>query len=410
MQTIDIAFPKPHAGQLHVIQNERRFTLLCCGRRWGKDILLQRRAAKRVARGSLVGWFAPTYRMMTENWRDLSNILAPITERKSEQEKRLDLITGGKLEFWSLDNPDAPRGRKYHHIAINEAAMVAKLEDAWSMVIRPTLADYRGTADFGSTPRGLNFFFSLWRDAVDKPEWARFHFTTYDNPHIPPDEVDAMVAALPERVVRQEILAEFVEDGAYFQNVDAAAIVPEPDAPSNHDGHELVMAVDWALSHDFTVIGVACRECNRVVDWDRFNQIDFTYQRERLYAMAERWNVAGCLPERNSIGQPNIEIIRERVRVMYGPDGGLGFNTTAGTKPPLIQGLASALEHDGFQVPVEAADELRSYEVELSTSGHPKFGAPDGLHDDWVMMLALLWRAMTSAPRVGSVPDPFASW
>ena len=62
----------------------------------------------------------------------------------------------------------------------------------------------------------------------------------------------------------------------------------------------------------------------------------------------------------------------------------------------MIQRLAPALEHDGFQVPVDYADELRSYQVEIGDAGHAKFGAPAGAHDDRVISLALVWWSMTS--------------
>lgn len=163
------------------------------------------------------------------------------------------------------------------------------------------------------------------------------------------------------------------------------------------------------MSEDYTVLTVGCRQCNKVVDWERFNQLDFTYQREKLYSMADRWRVNMVLPERNSIGEPNIELIRSRVRVMEGIDGRLGFNTSSTTKPVLIQDLASALEHEGFNVPCEYADELRSYQVEVMASGHPQFSAPQGLKDDRVISLALCWRAMVSG-GVSLVDDPFGNW
>src|SRR5512139_1798837 len=407
---IRIELPRPHPGQAQAIRDARRFNVLCCGRRWGKDILLERRITKKALHyRQPVAWFAPTYKMLLENWRALRHLLKPVTERASEAEHRLDLITGAPVEMWSLDNEDAGRGRKYAYIAVNEAAMVKNLANTWAMVLRPTLADFAGGADFGSTPKGLNGFFELWQAAPNKDDWARFHFRTDDNPHIPPAEVAAMRLTLPDRVVRQEIDAEFVEDGAYFQNVDAAAVIDLPDAPDDHEGHYMVMGADWALSEDFTVLTVGCRDCGRVVDWDRFNQIDFTYQRERLYSMARKWGVRGVLPERNSIGAPNIELIREHVNVLFGMDGAMGFNTLPTTKPPLIEGLALGLSHHRFKVPKAAGDELRAYQVELSTVGHPKFGAPEGLHDDWVISLALCWYAMTSG-GVSMVADPFADW
>jgi hypothetical protein len=72
----------------------------------------------------------------------MQSILAPVTRAKNEQEKRLELISGGVIDFWSLDNPDAGRGRKYALVVIDEAAMIPGLEEAWQQSIRPTLTDH----------------------------------------------------------------------------------------------------------------------------------------------------------------------------------------------------------------------------------------------------------------------------
>ncbi len=396
MKEITISLPVMHEAQRTINKAKVRFIIICAGRRFGKDILLERRAAKLAITGKVIGWFAPTYRMMQDNYRDIKNLLAPAISRASESDHRLELITGGRVEMWSLDNIDAARGRKYSHVVINEAAMVRNLADAWNMVIRPTLADNQGSADLASTPRGLNDFYRLYAAASDSPEWARFHFRTDDNPYIKADEIAAMRASLPAAVIKQEIDAEFVEDGSYFQKVTERATITEPDEPKQHAGHYLVGGLDFAMSNDYTVLTIACRNCNRVVDWDRFNQIDYTYQRERIIGVCNRWGVAGLLPETNSIGTPNIELLRGIIPIMAGPDGKAGFTTTATSKPMLIQGLAAALEHDGFTVPLDYADELRSYQVQVGKGGHPAFSAPDGQHDDRVISLALVWYALTN--------------
>lgn len=395
---IDVKFPRPHAAQRAIEQGAKRFNIYRCGRRFGKDVLLERRAGKKLIKTpNPVGWFAPTYRMMQENYREIKGILAPVIKRASETEHRIEIVTGNVLDFWSLENPDSARGRKYGFVAINEAAMVPRLAEIWNMVIRPTLADYKGGADFGSTPRGLNGFYELWKLAGDDPDWTRWHYRTEDNPHIPPEEVTAMRASLPERVIRQEIDAEFVEDGGYFQKVDERATITEQDTPDQHKGHTLGAGLDWAMSEDYTVLTIACRDCNRVVAWDRFNQIDYTYQRARIIDVCRRWGLSWLLPERNSIGQPNIELLEAAgLPIARGMDDLPGFNTTATSKPALIQKLASGLEHDGFLVPAEYADELKSYEVMTSASGHAKFSAPAGYHDDRVISLALAWWSITS--------------
>jgi len=313
----------------------------------------------------------------------------------NKSERTIEFKKGGFFGIYSADNEDSIRGEAFHLVVLDEAARIS--ETAWTDAIQPTLADFEGDAILISTPKGLNWFYTEYVKGKDDGNYQMSWMAPSSANPKPQIQRAALLAKdrVPDRTYRQEWLAEFISDGSYFQNIDGAATIEKPETPEEHAGHYIVMGVDWALSADFTVFAVGCRDCAHIVDWDRFNNIDFTYQREKLYSIAERWKVAGILPERNSIGEPNIELIMDRVNVFKGPDDGRGFYTTATTKPALIQGLANALEHDGFKVPIEAADELRAYQVELSTAGHPKFGAPQGLHDDWVVALALTWRAMS---------------
>ena len=102
----------------------------------------------------------------------------------------------------------------------------------------------------------------------------------------------------------------------------------------------------------------------------------------------------------NSIGIPNIEeLIRSGLYVAYGPDGASGFNTTAVTKPDLIEALHMALVRDNLLVPKDYADELLAYEREIRVD-RPKFSAPSGKHDDRVMSLALCNRLMTTSTQI----------
>ena len=45
----------------------------------------------------------------------------PVTKRKDEQVKQIELVTGGKVDFWSLEEPDSGRGRKYKVAVVDEA-------------------------------------------------------------------------------------------------------------------------------------------------------------------------------------------------------------------------------------------------------------------------------------------------
>lgn len=396
MSSNQVFLTKYHPTQQAANDASKRFNIFMAGRRWGKDIMLMRRAAERIVNGGAQGWYSPTYRMMVDNFKELKNMLAPAISSASASAHRLEFRNGAHLDFWSLDNYDASRGRKYQWVTVNEAAIAPNMLEAWNYAIRPTLADVQGGADFGTTPKGLNGFYTLWTQAQDNQDWARFHYTTFDNPFIPPSEIEAMRDALPERVYKQEILAEFVEDGAFFQGVDDCCILEAKDEPALHKGHRIVGGLDWALSEDFTVLTIMCATCAKVVDWYRVNRLDFVMQRMAIMETAKRWG-ATLLPERNSIGQPNIEmLVQGNTPVMTGPDGALGFQTTASTKAELINRLALGLSRKEFKAPKEYADELRAYEVTTTLSGNPKFSAPEGLHDDRVISLALAWWAATS--------------
>lgn len=210
---VDIALPVRHAGQSRVVRESARYNVLACGRRWGKTTLGIDVAVDPVLDGQPVGWFSPTYPMMLEVWREAARTLRPIASKVNAQERRIELLTGGVLEFWSLTEPDSVRGRKYARAVLDEAAMVRDLLRAWNEAIRPTLADMAGDAWFLSTPKGRTDFHELHRRGEAGVDgWASWQMPTWTNPHIPPAEIDAMRAELPPRVFSQEVEAEFVAD------------------------------------------------------------------------------------------------------------------------------------------------------------------------------------------------------
>lgn len=148
-----------------------------------------------------------------EVWRAIISTCRPIIRAKNEQEKRLELITGGVIDFWSLDNIDSARGRKYKRVIIDEAAIISNLKDAWQKSIRPLLTDYQGDAWFFSTPKGKNYFHELFTNAEKFPErWKSWQLPSSMNPVLPVQELDDARKELPTLVYAQEYMAQFVVD------------------------------------------------------------------------------------------------------------------------------------------------------------------------------------------------------
>ena len=112
-KTVRIKRGKPHAAQLPIIRDARRFNVLVCGRRFGKTRLGVYMLAQASTMKHPCAWFAPTYKDILEVWREVNITLKPIIVRSNIQERRIELQDGGSIEFWSLENEDAGRGRDF---------------------------------------------------------------------------------------------------------------------------------------------------------------------------------------------------------------------------------------------------------------------------------------------------------
>jgi phage terminase large subunit-like protein len=390
-----IALPRRHAAQQRVVREAARFNVLACGRRWGKTTLGVDLLVPPALEGYPVAWFAPTYKMLTEVWREVRRVFLSATERVNAQEHRLELVTGGVVDMWSLDTPNTARGRRYRRIVADEAAMVADLEDAWNAVLRPTLVDFKGDAWFLSTPKGYGFFRSLYDAGQngDRPDWASWQMPTTSNPHIDPQEVEAARLMLPERTFAQEFLAQFLEDGGgVFRRVRDAATATAQDRKV--EGHRYVVGVDWGKLQDFNVSAVVDATTRELVALDRSNKVDYAVQLGRLTALCERFKPDRLIAEQNSMGEPLIEQL-QRSGLPVWP-----FQTTNASKASVIDALALAFERGDLRILDDQIllGELLAYQAERLPSGLLRYGAPAGMHDDCVIALALAWSG-ASAPK-----------
>jgi hypothetical protein len=164
---------------------------------------------------------------------------------------------GGVVEMWSLDSPDSGRGRAYAVVVVEECALVPDLNQAWSQTIRPMLTDYRGHAWFLSTPKGMNYFKSLFDRGQDpeRKDCASWQMPTEGNPRIDSDEIESARLDLTEAAFNPEYLALFVNwEGGVFRHVGEAATATRKTQPEA--GHHYVIGCDrpttrsswWSIS------------------------------------------------------------------------------------------------------------------------------------------------------------------
>lgn len=374
------------------------------GRRFGKtelmtEVIVAYPGGAFAGRGSgrcglPCAWYAPNDSYFTEVYERISTQFSDVIRRASTQPRPvIHFINGGRLDFWTLENPmKCGRGRHYARVVIDEAAHAKHLQTAWEKTISWTLADLNGDAWFISTPFGMNYFHALYQKGINGEEgWISHTATSMANPHLPPGWMENQRDVMPERVYRQEVLAEFIADGAgVFRGVDRAPGCAWLDLAE--PGRSYVIGADWGRHNDFTVFAVLDDQ-GSLVHLDRFTEIGYELQVGRLKALWDRFGRCPILAESNSMGGPLIERLqREKVNVR-------GFQTTAASKAEAIEALVLAIENGQVAFPNDhRADvlkrELIAFDQERLPSGAIRYGAPSGQHDDCVMALAIGWHSV----------------
>jgi len=129
------------------------------------------------------------------------------------------------------------------------------------------------------------------------------------------------------------------------------------------------------------------------VYYDRFNQIDWQLQKSRIEAVARRYNNAKIKLDATGVGDPIYEDLK-RVGLTVEP-----IKFTAQNKKQIVDNLIIAFENDKIKIPniPEVIEELQSYTYTMSEStGHVRYSAPSGKHDDIVISLALAFWGETN--------------
>ena len=186
-----------------------------------------------------VAYFAPTYQQARDiAWEALKKRSASLLA-KPPNESRLELYVRtqdhGISSIWlrGWESIETARGQRFDFLVPDEVSSVRHFWEAWREILRPTLTDTRGEALFTSTPKGFNHFKELCEMEDKDKDFKSFHFTTYDNPIIPRDEIDKAKLELTEDAFWQEYMADFRKfTGLIYKEFERSIHVIDPIALS----------------------------------------------------------------------------------------------------------------------------------------------------------------------------------
>lgn len=211
-----------HETQNEVAKDTHRFRVLRMGRRWGKTTLMSEEIKGVVLSkpNARVSYVANNYQQARDiGWELFKKEYAGMISNINEARLEMRTKNGGLIVLRGWESIENLRGQAFDFLCIDEVAMMSKFWVGWQEVLRPTLTDTKGEALFASTPKGYNHFYDLCNLELTDDTFKTFHFTSYDNPHIPVEEIDAAKDTLPEDRFSQEYLADFQKTtGLVYKN------------------------------------------------------------------------------------------------------------------------------------------------------------------------------------------------
>lgn len=316
----------------------------------------------------------------------------PASMYKWQKNPSVLFIKDAVIDFRSAERPESWEGFGYDKMFLNEAGIILSNQYLWQNSIRPMMWDNpKCRAIIAGTPKGKNEFHDLYMRGLDpdQPGFASFKFSSFDNPFLPRDLIMEDIKSMPERVIQQEIYADFLDDtGVVFRGVNLIAILDPHSVPERRLDHIYVIGCDVAKLVDYTVIVVYDRTDNRQVMQMRFNNLEWPVIRMRLIEISRKYNNALIYLDSTGVGEPLYDDL-SRLNIPVEP-----IHLTNELKKQMIEKLSTFIElgHIRMLKLDESIKELNSFTYDMSAHGRIIYGAPIGFHDDIVIAHALaIW-------------------
>ena len=388
---------KPHHNQRLIhdsINNEPAKYYVCnIGRQWGKTMFATNQLLYWAINnpGSQIAWVSPVYSQSKKVFDELERA----TVRSGMFEFNRSELTvkgcGSSIRFFSGERPDNIRGNTFDFLVIDEMAFTRP--ELWREVLQATVLVKGKKVIFISTPKGKNHFYNLSLQHNYDDKYRYFHFGSYDNPMIDPNEIDAIKRSLPDHVFRQEYLAEFMDNSSgLFKNIKDNSI----SQPGTAAGR-LFGGLDIGRADDYTVLTILDSKQN-MIHVERWRHDEWSAIINKVASVINRYKALTYV-EVNNQGDVFFEMLKAKCKNLVEP-----YVTTTKTKPIMIedlavqfeQGIIKILDHDWL------IDELEAFTyIYDPKSRRVKYSAPQGIHDDGVISLSLSVQAIKNLSQKG---------
>ena len=406
MKILEIQGFTPHTKQKEILDlcfNDTVKYIVCCtGRQFGKSFLGINILLKWALEDnkSVSMFVTPVYSQAKKVFSEMVTAIGGtgITKEINKSELHIKFINDSIIYFRSAEREDSLRGYTLDYLIVDEAAYIR--DQVWVTVLRPTTLVRGKKCLFLSTPKGKNWFYglSLRGESDEYPQYTTFKASSFDTPYITTSELDEAKLSLPDSIYKQEILAEFIDDGGeVFSNLSNLSILKS--YPQYNPSEKYYAGLDFGRQVDYTVLIILDSQGN-VVEVYRERQKSWELIIQEIINLLKKYKPQ-IFAEVNSIG----DVLFENIRKSY--PGVQPFVTSSDSKQNLIEDLIMTLKENKLKLPTkelcpELNVELSQFTYEYSPkTRRVKYGAPSGFHDDTVIAIALANQALKKKANYG---------
>lgn len=331
----------------------------------------------------------------------------------------IELENGSKIYAYAT-SASGIRGGTYNMVFLDEFAFVPhNMAQDFFTSTYPVISSGKTTkVIIVSTPNGLNQFYKMWTDAVEKRSTytpIEVHWSMV--PGRDDKWKEETIRNTSEEQFRQEFETEFIGSSAtlvsgvklrnlaFFNPVKQEEFLDIYEEPKK--GHVYVATVDCSegVGQDYSTINIidATQTPYKQVAKYRNNNLPLLFFPTVIFSLATRYNTAHVLIETNNIGQQCVDILHyeleyeniykldhhrikgQRISGGYKRNSHFGIKTTKSVKKIGCANLKTLIESDKLVVnDFDTIAELNTF-VRVRDS----YEAEEGNNDDLVMGLVL---------------------
>lgn len=390
---INLTLVKPHKYQRKIVDScldpSIFFTVAVVGRQFGKTCIAENVAVYWGVNNpnTKTMWVSPTDAQAQKVQNEIVSAIIHSgvikSSKKSKGDTEIRFHNDSVILFRSAASEDSLRGESVHYMILDESAFMKRT--TIEAILLPMLNVTGRHCLFITTPKGKNYIFDYFKKGQDRkknPKWNSLRFSTLDSPLANEDLIEMFRETLPPKLFQQEIEAQFVDSSSVFNNVTSQLNLEELNSPI--PGAKYWAGIDVGIVTDATVVAIV-DENGDLVKYYRFVDEEAPEIMAKIRAIDKKWKFQNITIENNNQG---IVLYQELRRVM---NNITDFNTNSKTKPLIINRLIHLFNVKGINLVNDdyLRTELESFIYKQTSTGHLKFLADYGFHDDVVMALAI---------------------